>query len=63
MSEVSLMEGETFESMLRRFNKKVQAARILPEIKRREHYEPPSVQRKKKAAVKRRKSYRSRGPR
>jgi len=56
------MDGESFESMLRRFNKRVQGDRVLSEIKRREHYEPPSVRRKKKEAAKRRKSSRSRGP-
>ena len=54
-----MTEGETFESLLRRFNKKVQQDRILAEIRRREHFEPPSLRRKKKAAIKRRKSARS----
>ncbi len=59
MTEVRLMEGEDFESLLRRFNKQVQQARILSEIRRREFYEKPSVRRKKKEAIKRRKSARS----
>jgi small subunit ribosomal protein S21 len=50
------MEGETFESMLRRFNKRVQQDGILSEARRRSHFEPPSVTRKKKEAAKRRKS-------
>ena len=50
------MEGETFESMLRRFNKRVQQDGILSEVRRRAHFEPPSVTRKKKEAAKRRKS-------
>ncbi len=58
MSQVRLMEGETFESLLRRFSKKVQQEGILSEARRREHFESPSVKRKKKAAVKRRKSSR-----
>jgi small subunit ribosomal protein S21 len=56
------MDGETFDSLLRRFNRKVQHDGVLSEIKRREHYEPPSMVRKKKAAAKKRKSFRSRGP-
>lgn len=59
MSEVVAMDNESFESLLRRFNKKVQQDGILAEIRRREHYEKPSVERKKKEAAKRRKSSRS----
>ena len=58
MSKVVLSEGETFESMLRRFNKRVQQEGILSEARRREHYEKPSVKRKKKEAAKRRKTAR-----
>ena len=54
--EVILGENEPFESLLRRFNKKVQQEGILAEARRREHYEKPSVKRKKKEAAKRRKS-------
>ncbi|PKB67869.1 MAG: 30S ribosomal protein S21 [SAR202 cluster bacterium Io17-Chloro-G3] len=56
MSQVNLGEGEAFESMLKRFNKKVQQDGILSEIRRRDHFESPSVKRKRKAAAKRRKS-------
>ncbi len=55
-----LSEGESFESLLKRFNKKVQQEGILSEARRREHFESPSVRRKKKAAAKRRKSARAR---
>jgi len=41
-------EGETFESALRRFNKKIKQNGILSEVRRREHYEKPSVRRKRK---------------
>jgi small subunit ribosomal protein S21 len=53
------MEGESFDSMLRRFNKRVQQDGIISEARRRAHFEPPSVKRKKKAAAKRRKSRRN----
>lgn len=52
-------ESESFESLLKRFSKKVQQAGILAEIRRRGAYEKPSVKRKKKEATKRRKSSRS----
>lgn len=58
MSHVVLSEGETFDSLLRRFNKRVQQEGILSEARRREHFESPSIRRKKKAAAKRRKSSR-----
>ncbi|HUY55893.1 MAG TPA: 30S ribosomal protein S21 [Candidatus Nanopelagicaceae bacterium] len=56
MSEVKLREGESFESALRRFNKKIKQNGILTEVRRREFYEKPSIRRKKKtmAARKRR---------
>lgn len=57
VTQVIAEEGETFESLLKRFNKKVQADGVLSEIKRREYFEKPSVKRKKKAAAKRRKSH------
>lgn len=61
MAEVKLGSGESFESLLRRFNKRVQQDRILAEVRRRKYYEKPSVVNKRKEAVKKRKS--TRGPR
>ncbi len=61
MTNVNAGETESFESLLRRFNKKVQQEGILSEIRHREHYEKPSVRRKRKEAAKKRKS--SRAPR
>ncbi len=59
MSDVAAGENESFESLLERFNKKVQQSGILAEVRRREHYEKPSVKRKRKEATKRRKTARS----
>ena len=42
--------NESFESLLKRFSKKVQQAGALAEARRREHYEKPSDKRKRKAA-------------
>jgi len=52
---VRVREGESFESALRRFKKQCEKAGILSEVRKREHYEKPSVRRKKKAiaAIKR----------
>ncbi|MGC8460635.1 MAG: 30S ribosomal protein S21 [Candidatus Dormibacteria bacterium] len=56
MAEVRAREGEPFESIMRRFSKKVKQNGILSELRRREYYEKPSVKRKRKllAARKRR---------
>lgn len=58
MANVIPASNESFESLLRRFNKKVQQEGILAEVRRREHYEKPSIKRKQKEAAKRRKSAR-----
>jgi len=52
-------DNESFDSLLKRFNKRVQQDGILSEVRRREHYEKPSAQRKRKRAAKRRKSARA----
>lgn len=59
MAEVKASENESFESLLKRFNKKVQQTGILSELRRREHYEKPSVRRKRKRAARRRSVARS----
>ena len=59
MANVKASGDESFESLLRRFNKKVQQDGILSEIRRREYYEKPSIKRKRKEAAKRRKTARS----
>jgi small subunit ribosomal protein S21 len=53
-------KNESFESLLRRFSRKVQQDGILAEVRRRGSYEKPSVKRKRKEAAKRRKSARVR---
>jgi len=58
VAEVTLQSNENFESLIKRFNKRVQMEGIISEARRREYYEKPSVKRKKKEAAKRRKSLR-----
>ena len=60
MANVVADANESFESLLKRFNRQVQTHGILSEARRREHYEKPSIKRKRKAAAKKRKSSRSR---
>lgn len=54
---------ENFESLLKRFSKRVQQDGVLSELRRREHYEKPSVKRKRKEAAKKRKAIRATKPR
>ena len=58
MSGVVAGNNESFENLLRRFNRRVQQDGILSETRRREFYEKPSIKRKRKEAAKRRKSAR-----
>lgn len=55
MSEVKVSDHESFETALKRFNRKIQQDGILAEARRREHYEKPSVRRKRKQAARLRK--------
>jgi small subunit ribosomal protein S21 len=52
---IRVKDGESFESALRRFKKICEKSGVLSEIRRREHYEKPSVRRKKKALAARKK--------
>lgn len=55
MTTVIVREDESFESALKRFKKQVEKAGVLSEMRKREHYEKPSVRRKKKALAARKK--------
>ncbi|MFN7132521.1 MAG: 30S ribosomal protein S21 [Myxococcales bacterium] len=49
MPGIRVKDGEPFENAMKRFKKQCEKAGILSEIRKREHYEKPSVKRKKKA--------------
>lgn len=57
MSEIRVGENETLDSALRRFKRKCARAGVLAEIRKREHYEKPSVKRKKKAEAARKRKH------
>lgn len=48
MPAVIVRDGESFENALRRFKKQCERTGLLSEVKKREHFEKPSVKRKKK---------------
>jgi len=49
MTTVRVKDGESIEGALKRFKKATEKAGILSEIRKREHYEKPSVKKKKKS--------------
>ena len=49
MAWVRVKENEPIDSAIRRFKKQCEKAGILSELRKREHFEKPSVRRKKKA--------------
>ena len=49
MPIVHVREEESFENALRRFKRKCEKAGVLTELKKRQHFEKPSVKRKRKA--------------
>jgi small subunit ribosomal protein S21 len=60
MPGVKVRDGETFEQALRRFKKQCEKAGILSELRKREHYEKPSIKKKKKKAAAAKKRVRGR---
>ena len=57
MSEVRVKENESLESALKRFKRQCSRAGVMAEVRKREHYEKPSVKRKKKAEAARKRRY------
>lgn len=58
MSEVRVGKNESLDSALRRFKRTCQKAGVLAEARKREHYEKPSVRRKKKSEAARKRKFR-----
>lgn len=46
---VRIRDNESFEQAFRRFKKSCEKSGLLSEVKKREHYEKPSVRKKKKS--------------
>ncbi|MGN0989654.1 MAG: 30S ribosomal protein S21 [Eubacteriales bacterium] len=58
MSEIKLKENESLDNALRRFKRQCAKNGVLTELRKREHYEKPSVKRKKKSEAARKRKYR-----
>ena len=57
MAEIRVKENESIDSALRRFKRSCQKSGVLMELRKREHYEKPSVKRKKKSEAARKRKY------
>ena len=57
MAEIKVKENESLDSALRRFKRQCQRSGVLAELRKREHYEKPSVKRKKKSEAARKRKY------
>lgn len=57
MSEIKVQKGESLDSALRRFKRSCQKAGVLSEVRKREHYEKPSVRRKLKSEATRKRKF------
>ncbi|HIY80638.1 30S ribosomal protein S21 [Hydrogenoanaerobacterium saccharovorans] len=57
MSEIRIKDNESLESALRRFKRQCAKSGVLAEVRKREHYEKPSVKRKKKSEAARKRKF------
>ena len=57
MSGIKVGENESIDSALKRFKRETSKAGVMAEIKKRRHYEKPSVKRKKKSEAARKRKY------
>ncbi len=53
---IKLKDNETLEGALKRFKKQCEKAGLMYELRKREHYEKPSVRKKKKAVAARKRA-------
>ena len=57
MAEIRIKDNESLDSALRRFKRQCARSGVLAEVRKREHYEKPSVKRKKKSEAARKRKY------
>ena len=58
MSKIKVRDNESLDQALRRFKRECSKSGVMSEVKKRRHYEKPSVKRKKKAEAAKRKKRR-----
>ena len=59
MAEIRVKENESLDSALRRFKRQCARSGVIAEVKKREHYEKPSVKRKKNSEAARKRKFKS----
>ena len=57
MAEVRLGKNESLDTALKRFKRSCARDGVLAEVRNREHYEKPSVKRKKKSEAARKRKF------
>ena len=57
MAEIKVIENESLDSALRRFKRQCAKSGVLAELRKREHYEMPSVKLKKKSEAARKRKF------
>ena len=57
MSEIRVKDNESLENALKRFKRSCAKSGVLAEVRKREHYEKPSVKRKKTSEAARKRKY------
>lgn len=55
MAEIKVGDNESFENAMKRFKRQCARSGVMSEYRKREHYEKPSIKRKKKSEAARRK--------
>ena len=55
MSEIKVGENESLDNAIKRFKRQCARSGVLSEYRKREHYEKPSVKKKKKSEAAKRK--------
>ena len=59
-SEIRVKENESLDNALKRFKRSCAKSGVLAEVRKREHYEKPSVKRKKKSEAARKRKFKKR---
>lgn len=57
MSETKIRKNETIDAALRRFKRTIAKDGVLAEVKKRKHYDKPSIKRKKKSEAARKRKF------
>jgi len=58
MSEIKLKDNESLDNALKRFKRQCAKSGVMTELRKREHYDKPSVKRKKKSEAARKRKFR-----